>query len=252
MDVSQPATVTSASLQVRKLAEGEMLYALVNNAGILDGSAAAVVDVNLRGVYTVCEAFASLLAPGSRVLNVSSGSAPMFVAKCSPSRRAFFANSGVSQAELTQIVARFTAAVDTADMLRGGGDSGASLQALGFPTPSEAKAGGGLAYGFSKAALNSYTLLCAAGRGPFVPGVIVNSLSPGFIATDLTRAAAAASGRTPEEMGAAPVREGTVALWKLMWDTSGATGRYYGSDGLRSPLDRYRSPGTPEWNGVDS
>jgi len=25
--------------------------------------------------------------------------------------------------------------------------------------------------------------------------------------------------------------------------------RYYGSDGLRSPLDRYRSPGDPEYTG---
>jgi len=29
----------------------------------------------------------------------------------------------------------------------------------------------------------------------------------------------------------------------------GGTGRYYGSDGLRSPLDRYRAPGSPEFEG---
>jgi len=237
---------------VRKLAEGEMLYALVNNAGVHDGAAASVLDVNLRGVYAVCDAFASLTAPGrSRVLNVSSGSATLFVAKCSSARRAFFANPAVSQSELDQLCARFTAAVDLADMRRGSGDGGASLQALGFPTPSEAKAGGGLAYGFSKAALNCYTAICAAGRGPFPEGVICNALSPGFIATDLTRAMAGAMGREPEEMGALPVREGTVALMKLLFDCSGASGRYYGSDGLRSPLDRYRPPGAAEWNGVD-
>lgn len=27
------------------------------------------------------------------------------------------------------------------------------------------------------------------------------------------------------------------------------SGRYYGSDGLRSPLDRYRSPGDPPYQG---
>ena len=26
-------------------------------------------------------------------------------------------------------------------------------------------------------------------------------------------------------------------------------GRYYGSDAKRSPLDRYRSPGSPEYDG---
>ena len=81
LDVTKPEQVQSASLQVRKLMDGNMLYALVNNAGVADGPAADVLIVNLKGVETVCDAFASLLPPGSRVVNVSSGSASMFIQK---------------------------------------------------------------------------------------------------------------------------------------------------------------------------
>ena len=157
----------------------------------------------------------------------------------------------MTQSEIDQIAARFTAAVNVADLRQSGGDGGAALQALGFPSPSEAKAGGGLAYGFSKACVNSYTLLCAAGRGPFQPGVFVNSLSPGFISTDLTRSMMVGMGKTPEEMGALSPEKGTAALWKVLFDEKPANGWYYGSDCLRSPLDRYRAPGTPAWNGID-
>jgi carbonyl reductase 1 len=35
----------------------------------------------------------------------------------------------------------------------------------------------------------------------------------------------------------------------LLFDESGGSGRYYGSDGVRSPLDRYRAPGSPPFEG---
>merc|ERR1711974_286115 len=81
-------------------------------------------------------------------------------------------------------------------------------------------------YGLSKACLNAYTLLLAREQ----PELRVNAMTPGYIDTDITRGMGAT--KSPEE--------GTkAALHCLMGDLEG-NGRYYGSDAVRSPLDRYR------------
>jgi hypothetical protein len=36
----------------------------------------------------------------------------------------------------------------------------------------------------------------------------------------------------------------------LLFGTLPGTGHYYGSDAKRSPLDRYRAPGSAEYTGV--
>ena len=64
----------------------------------------------------------------------------------------------------------------------------------------------------------------------------------------------ALGGKTLEEAGALPVDKSTVAPLRLLLADAAAlpgNGRYYGSDGLRSPLHRYRSPGGPEYDGAD-
>jgi len=44
--------------------------------------------------------------------------------------------------------------------------------------------------------------------------------------------------------------KGTLApLYCLMENENLTTGCYYGSDGVRSPLDRYRGPGDPPYEG---
>ena len=44
--------------------------------------------------------------------------------------------------------------------------------------------------------------------------------------------------------------EGTVSTMHLLFaDGLEGSGRYYGSDAKRSPLDRYRSPGSPPYEG---
>ena len=63
-------------------------------------------------------------------------------------------------------------------------------------------------------------------------------------------------GKTPEEMGIAPVEKGTVAAnYLMMGDLEGdiagyESGRYYGSDGKWSPFHKYRSPGTAVYDGT--
>jgi NAD(P)-dependent dehydrogenase (short-subunit alcohol dehydrogenase family) len=90
------------------------------------------------------------------------------------------------------------------------------------------------AYGFSKALLNAYTVLHARSE----PDLIINSCSPGLISTDLTKGQG-----NPPSKGAAP------AVWLLMSEdlTKVPTGRYYGSDCVRSPLHVYRNPGDPAY-----
>lgn len=88
------------------------------------------------------------------------------------------------------------------------------------------------AYGASKAFLNAYTHVLARMN----PDLVINSCTPGYIKTDLTTGLGAPS---PPSKGAVP------PCW-LMMDESVAnepTGRYYGSDCVRSPLDVYRGPG---------
>ena len=44
--------------------------------------------------------------------------------------------------------------------------------------------------------------------------------------------------------------EGTVSTMHLLFaDGLEGSGHYYGSDAKRSPLDRYRSPGSPAYEG---
>ena len=50
------------------------LRGLVNNAGAISGSVAEVLDVNVCGIHRTCEAFAPLIDPGGRIVNVVSNS----------------------------------------------------------------------------------------------------------------------------------------------------------------------------------
>eukprot|EP00929_Paragymnodinium_shiwhaense_P063393 TRINITY_DN31667_c0_g1_i2.p1 TRINITY_DN31667_c0_g1~~TRINITY_DN31667_c0_g1_i2.p1 ORF type:complete len:197 (+),score=18.06 TRINITY_DN31667_c0_g1_i2:56-646(+) len=90
-------------------------------------------------------------------------------------------------------------------------------------------------YGLSKACLNAYTVLLAREH----PHLKINAMTPGYILTDITRGMGAT--KSPEE--------GTkAAIYCLTGDLEG-NGRYYGSDAVRSPLDRYRGPGDPAYVG---
>ena len=92
----------------------------------------------------------------------------------------------------------------------------------------------GNAYGLSKACINSYTMMLARDN----PTIAINACTPGFIATDLTRG-----------MGATlPPEQGTRATLHCLFGDVGS-GFYYGSDAQRSPLNRYRGPGSAPYEG---
>ena len=56
-------------------------------------------------------------------------------------------------------------------------------------------------------------------------------------------------GKKPEEMGMKTSEQGSSSISFLMMDANQGSGMYFGSDCLRSPFDRYRSPGDPPYDG---
>lgn len=219
LDVSDDASVAEAATVI----DGP-LFGIVNNAGIGFGDydMQTVLNVNTRGPKRVCDAFLPMLVEAGRVVNVASASGPMFVASCRPERQRALTHPDVTWEEIEAIMAENLA-------LQGG-----DFAAAGF--------GKSDAYGLSKACLNAYTIALARAH----PRLTINSCTPGFIETDMTRAFA--RGSSPAEMGMKPPSEGTRAIMHLLFGDV-KTGHYYGSDAVRSPLDAYRSPGDPPYSG---
>jgi carbonyl reductase 1 len=231
IDVSSDDSVRKAVETVRgAFTEEAPLYAVVNNAGIGLGSSdmKTVLDVNTVGVRRVCEAFVPLLDPvHGRIVNVTSASGPNFVANCSEERKRFFLDPQTEWADLEAVMNECLAIEGNA----------AAFQKQGL--------GDGNAYGLSKACANSYTLQLARRY----PNLRINACTPGFIETDLTRGYAEAQGKAPADLGMKSPGEGARAPLFLLFGALEGSGRYYGSDARRSPLDRYRAPGAPPYTG---
>ena len=232
LDVSDDRSVAAAADRVRRSAAGEKLYGVVNNAGIGAGPGATLADVlgvNVLGVHRVCEAFLPLLDPErGRVVNVTSAAGPSFVAKCSPEMQRFFLDASLDWP-------RLRAFVDACVAIEG---DAAAFAAKGLAD--------GAPYGLSKALANTYTLVLAREH----PSLRVNACTPGFIETDMTRHYVESSGgKSASELGMKPPSEGARAPVHLLFDELEGNGRFYGSDAQRSPLDRYRSPGSAPYTG---
>ena len=226
LDVASDASVKHAAAWVKErfVEEPTPLYAIVNNAGV--GGASGLEDtlaVNTLGTRRVCEAFLPLLDPQrGRVVNITSAAGPSFVAKCSRERQQFFVDPSIDWTRLSAFI-----------------DECRSIQ--GNPNEYEARGlADGSPYGLSKACANSYTLLLAREH----PSLCINACTPGFIETDMTRGYATSSQKTPEELGMKPPAVGARAPLFLLFGKLEGNGRYYGSDAQRSPLDRYRAPGS--------
>lgn len=163
-----------------------------------------VMNVNYFGVRRVNDAFVGMLQrPGGRIVNISSAGGPNYVSRLSKIDplytklgKPWTIDGGIS--ELDEIAKKME------------GDS----------------------YGASKALVNAYTVLQAKRD----TDLIVNSVTPGWIMTDMTKGSTA-SGTV--EKGAVP------PCWLMMNEeiAKEPTGRYYGSDCVRSPLHFYRGPG---------
>ncbi|CAN5918254.1 SDR family oxidoreductase [soil metagenome] len=224
LDVSDDRSVAEAARGV------DSLHGIVNNAGIGlgNGDLAAVLETNTLGVHRVCETFLPLLdAKAGRIVNVTSAAGPSFVATCSPEMQRFFLDASTTWP-------RLRAFID--ECLTMAGDK-AAFRAKGL--------GDGEPYGLSKACANTYTLILAREH----PSVRVNACTPGFIATDMTRSYVASSGKSAAELGMKSPADGAKAPLHLLFAELEGNGRFYGSDAKRSPLDRYRAPGSPPFTG---
>ncbi len=225
IDVASDDSVHAAR-EIVQAGDHAPLYGLVNNAGIGLGSGdlRGVVNVNTLGVKRVCDAFLPLVQIGGRVVNVSSASAPNFVSQCTADKQAFFTDESVEWSAIEALIDEVVALDNTA----------AGSHNLGFDADN--------AYGFSKACATLYTLLLAREN----PQLTINACTPGYIETDLTRPVARQQGVAPADLGMKPPEQGTRSILHLLFGEPHGTGHYYGSDAKRSPLDRYRAPGTPE------
>lgn len=93
-----------------------------------------------------------------------------------------------------------------------------------------------VAYGLSKACLNAFTAQLSAEH----EDLTICSVTPGFIKTQIT--AGMGASKSPAE--------GAVPVFNCLFGEVGS-GFYYGSDSVRSPLDRYRDPGSAPYKGGD-
>jgi NAD(P)-dependent dehydrogenase (short-subunit alcohol dehydrogenase family) len=140
-----------------------------------------------------------LQKPSGRIVNVASASGPNFLSQCGNAvlyknlAEPLTLSGGVS--ELDEI-ARTTETTD--------------------------------AYGFSKALVNAYTVIHASSK----PDLVINSCTPGWIATDLTAGSGASN---PLSKGAVP----PVHLLMSKELEQLPSGWYYGSDCVRSPMNVY-------------
>ena len=223
LDVSSELSIAAARERFVEMAGAGKLYGLVNNAGRAMGSVAEVLDVNVAGIVRMCEAFAPLVPQGGRIVNVTSAAGPRFVSQCGDERQAFFSAGRADRGELEAFMADCVALGEH------------ELDAYGM--------GGGSAYGLSKACANTLTQ-CLAGEWPTLT---INACTPGFIDTDL--GGAFLGSRSPEEAGMNSPAEGARVIMHLLFAEGLGSGHYYGSDSQRSPLDRYRAPGSPAFTG---
>jgi carbonyl reductase 1 len=223
LDTSSDASVQAAVPIVQQLCTSQ-LYGIVNNAGIMKrGDVQECNNVNYFGIRRVNDAFLPMLTrPGGRIVNIASASGPIFISnsRSSGSIEAKVAKKLSQPWTIRGGVAELDVIARDAQMISSGCD----------------------AYGFSKALVSAYTWCLAKEHD--ADGLIINAVTPGYIKTDMTRGGGATN---PPSMGAIP------PTWLLMDAslTDVPTGRYYGSDCKRSPLDVYRGPGDAVYEGPD-
>ena len=229
IDVEQDVSINSAAEEVEKKfgRTPNTLYVIVNNAGIGNSMLGLnkILQVNTYGPKRICDAFLPLLNPSiGRVVNVTSSSGPLYLAGSSNETKKLLTNPEVSWTEIEKFMSECLK-LESERTTDWGGDWSA--------------------YGISKACTNAYSIYLAKKN----PNLTINACTPGFIETDLTRPMAESNGKTPAEMGMKSPEEGVSASVFLLMGNPSGSGHYYGSDCVRSPLDKYRSPGDPPYTG---
>ena len=232
IDVEQDDSVNSAAEEVGETfgKTPGTLYGIVNNAGIgnsVDGLE-KILQVNTYGPKRVCDSFIPFLdSSHGKIVNVTSASGPIFLSGSSDETKKLLTNPRITWTEIQDYMDKCV-------------DASAKNNIFSDHGPST-----GSAYGLSKACTNAYTIFLA---GQY-PNLTVNACTPGFIETDMTRPMAVSGGKNPAEMGMKSPEEGASASVFLLMGNPEGSGHYYGNDCLRSPIEKYRSPGDPPYIG---
>jgi carbonyl reductase 1 len=218
IDVGDDESVQKAVKTLKD--KGITLTAIVNNAGTglaHSTTAQTIMNVNLMGPKRVVDSFQSLLDPaGSKIVNVGSGSGPLYVIKQPVERQKKLCNPDITWEE---IQAEYDRGVPKDDPAHGN---------MGTDH-----------YGLSKALLTDYTMLLA--RELASKNVLAFCLSPGYIDTAITAG----------WPGGKPAEEGTVAIRHCLFEAGKEeSGWFFGSDAKRSPMHFLRNPGEPVFDGV--
>jgi len=203
LDVADQASIVALSRNIDGL--GVKLDVLVNNAGIsMRGFDAHVAErtnaVNFFGTMYLTDALLPLIGDHGRIVNVSSSLSEL--SAFSAELRARFLDSALDRERLTGLVNEFI------------GDVAQGVHAeRGWPSS---------AYRVSKAALNAYTRILAKELAP--RGVLLNSVCPGWVRTDMGGPGAARD----VETGARSI------VWAALIGDDGPTGGFF-RDGERVP-----------------
>ena len=165
-----------------------------------------------------------------RIVNVSSAAGPTFVAKCGKEKQKIL----VKPKSWDQVEALIHEVDTLLDLPQD--QAAEALEKAGYPPMYSS-----FAYGFSKACVNAHTRLFAAQH----PQLKINAVTPGWIETGMT-SIFIDKGKTGKDMGMKTPLDGAKIPVMLMMELV-PTGVYFGSDGKKSPWDRYRGPGDPEY-----
>ena len=166
IDVSSDESVKAAASDLATRLDGQKLYGIVNNAGIIANErnrAADVLNTNTRGPIRVVDNFIKHLQPDGRIVNLGSGGGPNFVNSLRGKEKERYMKA-MSNDEIEAEISK--------------------IEAMGEGFGS---------YQGSKALVTCYTMALAEKY----PELMCSSASPGWILTNMTRGMGAS--KSPEE-----------------------------------------------------
>jgi NAD(P)-dependent dehydrogenase (short-subunit alcohol dehydrogenase family) len=229
LDVTDVASVKAAAQQIQtSLGDDQKLYGCVSNAGILWGySLKDQFEVNARGVRNVLDAFLPLVS--GRMIVVSSGLGPLMHSYASDDNKATLNNENLEWSDLEGLMSK---------CLTAEGPSG--FEEIGFPGGAFAEAVPDFhMYGLAKMMADCYM----AFLGKKHPELLINSVDPGLVYTDLILKMPKYDGQSIEESGAQTPKQGVEAAMRLLFDEDiEGSGHFYAmnkaKDGLlKSTID---------------